>query len=250
MQNYQQSQTLEQKAEWGNGVWQAEPDVASWTDDGTGLPVEVRRHPENGTLTFAVGVPDDHAAAGKDTAEVPYLTARGRPSTERRDGKWWFTFSFDQAGDGHPGKQHNIERYRNLLEVQQHATDVAHQLHRFAGQTPRIGGSASLPEAVKQARAVDQKTTEIPHYIRQKEDDLGVGDQELRKAADHSISGPAETTPAPPSNELAGGDSGQEAAAEVTGDAEVTGVEDIADVPPEDLSDDTTAGSSRRRKRH
>jgi hypothetical protein len=246
MQNYQQQQTLEQKAQWGNGIWQTEPDVATWTDDGTGLPVEVRRNEENGTLSFAVGVPEDHAAAGKDTAEVPYLTARGRPSTERRDGRWWFKFSFDQPGDGHPGKQHNIERYRNLLEVQQHATDVAHQLHRFAGQTPRIGGSASLPEAVKQARDIDRRTTEIPHRIREKEDKLGVGDQELRRVADHSISGSSENA-APPSNEVAGGDASQMNAAEAQHSEPA---EDIADVSSEDVSDDTTAGSSRRRKRH
>lgn len=247
MQNYQQQQTLEQKAQWGDGVWQTEPDVASWTDDGTGLPVEMKRDGENGTLSFAVGVSEGHPAAGKDIAEVPYLSARGRTSTERRDGKWWFVFSFDQPGDGHPGKQHNIERYRSLLEVQQQATDVAHQLHRFAGHAPRVGGSASLPQAVLQAREVDRKTTEIPHRIREKEDKLGVGDQELRKVADHSISGPAEQTPAQPSNELAGGDASQENAAEAQHSEPA---EDIAEAPEENLSDDTTAGSSRRRKRH
>jgi hypothetical protein len=206
--------------------------------------VEVKRHPENGTLSFAVGVETGHPAAGKEVTEVPFIAPQARMSTESRDGKWWFVFNYDQPGDGHPGKQHNIERYRSMLDVQHHATHVAHQLHRFAGQAPRIGGSASLPVAVVQAREIDRKTTEIPAHIREKEDALGVGDEELRRAAGNSISGPI-GEPAPPSNELAA-DTAPGASEVLGGDesAETGGVAENDDASPEGGS------TGRRRKRH
>jgi hypothetical protein len=244
MLNYEAKQTIEEKANWGNGVWQAEPDVAKWTDDGTGLPVEVKRDPTNGTLSFAIGVEAGHPADGKEPAEVPNLPPQGRMSTERRDGKWWFVVSYDQPADGHPGRQLNIERYRTMLDAQHDATAAAHAIHRFANQAPRTGaGSVSLAAAVAQARAPEGITTEVPALIREKEDALGVGDPTLRAAADHGLSGPA-VAPAPPSNEASAAPSPEEAQARATDNSGAPDADEALD-----SDSGTSSGSSKRRKK-
>lgn len=51
----------EEKAQWGPGPWDDEPDKLQWTDEATGLPCLVKRN-HLGALCGYVGVPEGHPA--------------------------------------------------------------------------------------------------------------------------------------------------------------------------------------------
>lgn len=53
------------KSDWGEGVFQDEPDKISWTDTETGLPCLIVRGPL-GALCGYVGVSEEHPWFGKD----------------------------------------------------------------------------------------------------------------------------------------------------------------------------------------
>lgn len=63
------------KAGWGDGPWQSEPDKRQWQDDATGLPCLIVRGPV-GALCGYVGVPEGHPAYG--------LSYDGTPDKEHR----------------------------------------------------------------------------------------------------------------------------------------------------------------------
>jgi hypothetical protein len=61
------------KAEWGPGPWQDEPDKAQWQDEETGLPCMILRN-HSGALCGYVGVDSTHPWFGKgysDEVEIP-----------------------------------------------------------------------------------------------------------------------------------------------------------------------------------
>lgn len=62
-----------EKAEWPRGIWDDEPDRASWTDEETGFQCAVIRH-RMGSLCGYVRLPDDHPLFAKrydDIVPVP-----------------------------------------------------------------------------------------------------------------------------------------------------------------------------------
>lgn len=215
MQNYTEAQTIEHKAEWGNGIWQTEPDVASWNDDASGYPVEVARNPETGSLGFRVGVPPDHPAFKLDGDHVPFDAVGLGISTQEQDGVWWFQFKHDQGHHGKPGTNENIDRYRGLLDVQEMATTVAHRLWAYAGQNPReepkaVGGPAEggatwerrrpaeLPEVPAEPREplpeppnLEAAATESPEAPAEAEDLEGPDDVEEGEEEGSGVSRPS-----------------------------------------------------------
>lgn len=59
------------KAGWGPGPWQDEPDKKQWQDEETGLPCLIVRGP-SGALCGYVGVSESHPLHGKDyNEEIP-----------------------------------------------------------------------------------------------------------------------------------------------------------------------------------
>ncbi len=63
------------KAMWGPGPWDTEPDKISWTDEATGLPCLIVRN-SLGSLCGYVAVEPGHPMHGKDYDEVP-VTVHG-----------------------------------------------------------------------------------------------------------------------------------------------------------------------------
>lgn len=60
------------KAEWGRGPWQDEPDKAVWVDEKTGLDCLLVRGPV-GALCGYVGVPEDHPWHGRDYSASDHI---------------------------------------------------------------------------------------------------------------------------------------------------------------------------------
>ena len=124
------------KADWGEGPWNAEVDKAQWRDEATGYPcLIVRNGWVTGALCGYVGVPKDHPAHGKnydhyDFSEDPepntpieqvinevevhggltYAAACGHgedpatgichiPGKGEPDDVWWFGFDCSHGGD-------------------------------------------------------------------------------------------------------------------------------------------------------
>lgn len=72
MPTFTEEYTTVEKAEWGRGQWDDEPDKAVWVDEATGLDCMVNRGP-GGHWCGYVGVPEGHAifGAGYDDVRVP-----------------------------------------------------------------------------------------------------------------------------------------------------------------------------------
>lgn len=63
------------KTTWPDGPWNNEPDTKHWTDEATGYPCAVVRHPRYGSLCGYVGLPEGHPLYGLDYgAESDKLT--------------------------------------------------------------------------------------------------------------------------------------------------------------------------------
>ena len=58
--------TTMDKASWGPGPWQDEPDKEQFADEATGLPCLIRRSDLSGSLCGYVGVSEGHPWFGKD----------------------------------------------------------------------------------------------------------------------------------------------------------------------------------------
>lgn len=54
------SWTTVDKATWGDGPWQDEPDKMQWPDEATGLPLLIHRSDAAGAWCGYVGVPEGH----------------------------------------------------------------------------------------------------------------------------------------------------------------------------------------------
>jgi hypothetical protein len=109
------------KAQWGPGPWQDEPDKVQWTDEETGMACLVVRGPV-GALCGYVGVPDGHpwhgmhfrdVDAGEDLhRELSYShECQGDPNGEtvchvagdgEPDTLWWLGFHCSYARDLSP----------------------------------------------------------------------------------------------------------------------------------------------------
>lgn len=161
----------EDKADWGRGAWQGEPDKRQWTDEATGLPCLIVRGPM-GALCGYVGVSTDHPAHGKnydhwslddDGERVPLapveaainaievhggLTfaegcghgdapARGIchiPGEGEPDTVWWFGFDCAHYGDACPASRSGLLSqgiYRDQPYVEAQVAALAGQLARI-----------------------------------------------------------------------------------------------------------------------
>lgn len=105
------------KAEWGPGPWQDEPDKAVWVDETTGLDCMIVRN-HYGALCGYVGIPEGHPLHGRDYNDVhggltfadachPSDDDPGRgichiPQPGRPDSVWWFGFDCTHAFDVAP----------------------------------------------------------------------------------------------------------------------------------------------------
>lgn len=111
------------KAGWGEGPWQEEPDKIEWRDAATGYPCLIRRVAYHGALCGYVGVPPVHPWHGKDYDEIDAEIAihggltYAAPCQEESDARgvchvpepgepdhvWWFGFDAGHSGDLGPG---------------------------------------------------------------------------------------------------------------------------------------------------
>lgn len=154
------------KATWGEGPWQSEPDKLQYPDPATGLPcLIVRNH--SGALCGYVGVPRGHPAYGQhyDALELavhggltfadtcqPDAKEHGVchvPDPGEPDDVFWLGFDCSHSGDLCPaidaalhgrmvGKEYTEYQrilrnvYRDLAYVQDQIASLAAQLHALA----------------------------------------------------------------------------------------------------------------------
>jgi hypothetical protein len=162
------------KASWGPGPWQDEPDKRQWRDGATGLPCLIVRGP-SGALCGYVGVSKTHPAHGLDysfwnyDADARPLTpiqtainglevhggltyadgcqhgddpARGIchiPAPGEPDDVWWFGFDCAHHGDASPANRRvafEWEVYRDLAYVTSEVAGLAKQLLSLADGAP------------------------------------------------------------------------------------------------------------------
>lgn len=157
--------TFQDKSEWGDGPWNAEPDKMQWTDEATGLPcLFVRNH--MGGLCGYVGVPEGHRdfqlsyndcspydvhggltfaafcrepAKGEPNHSICHVPGEGEP-----DRVWWLGFDCGHGGDLLPGMNHQLRRagmgygflggeiYRDVPYVREQCTELARQIKAAA----------------------------------------------------------------------------------------------------------------------
>lgn len=151
------------KAAWGDGPWQHEPDKRQWRDAATGLPCLIVRNAEIGQLCGYVGVPPSHPAHGKtfdDGADFNVhggLTFAGGcqqtgdesrgvchvPAPGETENVWWLGFDCAHAFDLSPGLQATMRScgaeltwpaaYRNVDYVASECAALAKQLAVMVG---------------------------------------------------------------------------------------------------------------------
>lgn len=106
------------KASWGEGPWQQEPDKKQWQDEATGYPCLIVRN-RGGALCGYVGVPEGHPCFEKDYEKVDadvhggltfadHCSPNGDESrhichkTDGDDHVWWLGFDCAHSGDVSP----------------------------------------------------------------------------------------------------------------------------------------------------
>ena len=87
------------KSAWPRGPWDDECDRDSWTDEATGLPCIIKRHPRSGHWCGYVGLP-----AGHPWRDLPLATDGGGPEVH-----WGVTYQGDCDGDPINGVCHVAE---------------------------------------------------------------------------------------------------------------------------------------------
>jgi hypothetical protein len=141
------------KAGWGDGPWQSEPDKKQWEHMPTHLPCLIVRGPA-GALCGYVGVPNGHPAYGVDYNHVDVdvhggltFAARCQPSAEERgichkvelgesDDVWWLGFDCAHSGDlcpkmnSYPMHLRFIDgdTYKDFAYVENEVSKLAEQL--------------------------------------------------------------------------------------------------------------------------
>lgn len=119
---HEQTQVWIDKSEWGDGLWQDEPDRVDWRDDATGLPCLALRNATLGHWCGYVGLPPGHPWHGKGYEDLLSLPAHGGvnfvskcdegegpdrvchvPLPGEPDDVWWIGFDCGHYGDLSPG---------------------------------------------------------------------------------------------------------------------------------------------------
>lgn len=139
------------KAEWGPGQWQQEPDFIEWR--ACGLPCLMVRHSEAGHWCGYVAVPPGHPLHGRDYGDSDTqidvhggLTYSGAcegkvchvPGPGEPDDVWWLGFDCAHWADLSPGRaalyggmgieRDVVEQYRDAVWVQRETERLARQL--------------------------------------------------------------------------------------------------------------------------
>ena len=161
----ERSWTTVDKADWGPGEWQDEPDKIQWVDEPTGLDCLIHRGPL-GNLCGYVGVPPEHPAYGADynsvrRADGDWIDVHGGlsyaarcadtedeshgichvPEPGRPHDVWWLGFDCGHAGDVHPEMDARLrasgmpsmpsfghDTYKPVAYVKRDVTSLARQL--------------------------------------------------------------------------------------------------------------------------
>ena len=150
--------TTMDKAAWGDGPWQSEPDKLQWEDPDTGLPCLIKRN-HGGALCGYVGIPEghpwyrmdyddtplhphggltyaSHCQDGPEEATICHIPAPGEP-----DNVWWVGFDCAHVGDLSPSSESILrsvgfshhpgwptETYRSLAYVQAECREMAEEI--------------------------------------------------------------------------------------------------------------------------
>ncbi len=102
--------------EWGDGVWDDEPDLISWVDGYTKYPMCLKRNVMMGNWCGYVGIPKKHFYYGNDYGDHWEIVCHGglsyssgyHPITHKDDKYWWFGFDAAHAGDTIPYLNHTL----------------------------------------------------------------------------------------------------------------------------------------------
>jgi hypothetical protein len=140
------------KAGWGEGPWQDEPDKVQWQDEATGLPCLIRRNGASGALCGYVGVPEGHPWFGRDYSDLLSIEVHGGltysdlcDSDDKEHGichvaedgikRWWLGFDANHGGDVAPGMEARSpfarmagSFYRNIEYMKAQCADLARQV--------------------------------------------------------------------------------------------------------------------------
>jgi len=146
------------RADWGPGEWDGEPDKVQWTDEATGLVCLAKRNPRSGNWCGYVGVAPGHAWHGKyyDDLNVdvhggltfadacqdgpPEQTICHVPEPGQPAHLWWLGFDCHHAYDLAPGTrafwrsrgetmfESDDESYRPLTYVKRECKSLAKQV--------------------------------------------------------------------------------------------------------------------------
>lgn len=145
------------KAGWGNGPWNDEPDKKQWQDEATGLPCLIVRNEHLGFLCGYVGVSRSHPLHGKsydddaarDLEVHGGLTFASKCMPERQedhgichkvepgedDDVWWLGFDMGHVRDLAPSSSYGYklevgdrDTYRDFAYVANQCAKLAQQL--------------------------------------------------------------------------------------------------------------------------
>jgi len=138
-----------EKAAWGDGPWQNEPDRLEWEYEGLHCAILRQKF---GHLCGYVGVPRDHPDYGKFYNDVDLKVHGGLTYSENHlfknrpdEDKWWFGFDCAHAYDLQPGMAAFLKFvgnpfptfeglvYRDIHYVKTHVEDLASQLNEREG---------------------------------------------------------------------------------------------------------------------
>ena len=152
----ERSYTTLDKAEWGDGPWQSEPDKVQWKDEATGLACLAVRQSHSGHWCGYVGVPPGHPAHGLsyddaynlfgDYESDTYLSVHGGltyadscaegseetsvchvPEPGEPEDVWWLGFDCAHSGDFLPAyhARYKDRGYPFSSEAYDHAAALA-----------------------------------------------------------------------------------------------------------------------------
>ena len=140
------------KAQWGPGPWEQEPDKVEWTDMATWLTCLAVRHKESGHWCGYVGVAKEHPLYGVDY-DTPDVEVHGGLTFAEKcnesdkehgvchhgpEALWWFGFDCAHGGDVIPDfsrrdlSWHRQSEYRDLAYVRAECARLAKQLSEVA----------------------------------------------------------------------------------------------------------------------
>lgn len=145
------------KASWGDGPWQSEPDKEQWADEATGLACLLKRN-RGGALCGYVGVPAGHPWHGRDWSDLGGVDVHGGltysdlcqdgpegetichvPAPGEPEPLWWLGFDCAHAWDISPGMDAELvsaglsslrmgdEHYRTAAYVKAECASLAGQ---------------------------------------------------------------------------------------------------------------------------